>query len=193
MFVSKKYLSLIQLIAGKFTACGNVLQFLHQLPVTIRAGVFGRVAREPLTEDVVQGGSLLLRPLAGGFHQFVFGAQSNVFQHNKYTKTVYTGFVDVKRSEHAPGLRINAPFAFPPAYHSGTNPTDCRQVVEQSWVEAHFFQQRLEARLGAQGVVKRMDFETPTPCILLLMTFLQPIQGLVLFAESKMEKHPHRR
>jgi len=63
----------------------------------------------------------------------------------------------------------------------------------RSLVEAHFFQQNLEARFGSHGVEIRIDFETPTISILLLITFLQPIQGLVLFAESKMEIHPRPR
>src|SRR5438552_17448763 len=66
---------------------------------------------------------------------------------------------------------------------------NCRR----SFVEAHFFQQRLEARLGSQGVETLIDLETATKSILLLITFLQPIEALVLFAESKMEKRPQPR
>src|SRR6185369_15228685 len=69
----------------------------------------------------------------------------------------------------------------------------CAVRCRRSLVEAHFFQQRLETRLGAQGVETRIDFETRTKSILLLITSLQPIQALVLFAESKMEKRPQRR
>ena len=68
-----------------------------------------------------------------------------------------------------------------------------RSFAARSFVKADFFQQRLEARLGSQGVENLKHFETPTISILLVITFLQPIQGLVLFAESKMEKHPQPR
>ena len=53
-------------------------------------------------------------------------------------------------------------------------------------VKAHFFEQRQEARLIADAVINRIDFEIQTLHILLIVTFLQPIQGFVLFTETQV-------
>src|SRR3954469_805265 len=64
--------------------------------------------------------------------------------------------------------------------------------LPRSFIEAQFFQQRLKALLGTQAVVNRIDFKIPTGNILILIGFLQPIQGCTLFAQPNINGDQRR-